>query len=162
MLGQRQFSVIFSIWVVSLELRNCQIVCLHQGLGRGIKSHSMTTFYTSVSKDGGRILLPLSVRPSVCTNLTWKLNIFPFPLLLNLYSYKVNICYEGIRVSETHIVFVWKLRSLCSSVSSVDDLKKRSLVRTPSLANILFKDWCWYRIHSSLTAVHCFDDCNTG
>ena len=39
----------------------------------------------------------LSVRPSVplsvCTNLTWKLNIFP--LLLNSFSYKAHIWYEG-------------------------------------------------------------------
>ena len=36
----------------------------------------------------------LSVRPlSVCTHLTWKLNIFP--LFLNWYSYKAHIWYEG-------------------------------------------------------------------
>ena len=46
----------------------------------------LKAFYAPVSKDRGHIVLPLSVRPSVhlsvCTNLTWKLNIFP--LLLNM------------------------------------------------------------------------------
>ena len=35
----------------------------------------------------------LSVRLSVCTNLTWKLNIFP--LHLNYYSCKAHIWYKG-------------------------------------------------------------------
>ena len=42
-------------------------------------------FYAPISKDRGHIVLQLSVclsvGLSVCTNLTWKLNIFP--LLLN-------------------------------------------------------------------------------
>ena len=51
-------------------------------------------FYVPLSKDRGHTVLPLSVRPSVCTNLTWKLNIFP--LLLNQFTYKAHIWYEGI------------------------------------------------------------------
>ena len=46
-------------------------------------------FHAPVSKDRGHIVLPLSV----CTNLTWKLNIFP--LLLNQFSYKAHVWYEG-------------------------------------------------------------------
>ena len=51
--------------------------------------HQYSLFYAPASKDQGHIVLPLSIylsvwlsaRLSVCTNLTWKLDIFP--LLLN-------------------------------------------------------------------------------
>ena len=50
-------------------------------------------FYAPISKDRGHVVLPLSVHLSGCTNLAWKLNIFP--LLLNKFSYKAHIWYEG-------------------------------------------------------------------
>ena len=61
---------------------------------KGLNFHTVfICFYAPVSKDRGHIVLPLSVRLSVCTNLTWKLNIFP--LVLNGFIYKAHIWYEG-------------------------------------------------------------------
>ena len=81
----------FVVCIITVDMQNLWHFIVNLFIALGV-------FYAPVSKDRGHIVLPLSVCPSICPSvclhkLKWKLYIFPF--LLNYFSYKAHIWYEG-------------------------------------------------------------------
>ena len=87
--------------------------------GIDLKYYFSYIFMPLYWKIRGHIVLPLSVClsicPSVCTNLMWKLNIFQ--LLLNLFTYKAHIWYEG--VSHQYASAGTKVKVICKGQGQI-------------------------------------------